>query len=478
MKLKEKLTLIFALNLLVISSNAFAEISEDGALIKSNAHHSVKLLTHGLGSLKERLDLIEQAKNTIDVEYFIYKADESGKIFTSALLKKRKEGVKIRLLLDSMLGKSDITPFIATKLIQKGIEVRYFNELNLFNGTSNKFRNHRKLLVIDNEKAMTGGRNIGNEYFDLSKKFNFFDRDLVVSGELVPKLTESFNNVWNSPWSKVPVEPNNPRNIGGKNSNAAEYNRYVQGIKSAESFLDLKNDASYEEAVNTVGARENEKSFQTSCENLSFITEKPIANRSVRDQRFINNFLLDKIKKASESIIIETPYFSMSEADEAALKTALDKKVQITMLSNGANSTDVKVTVAAVDKLLRKWLLKGISFFLFKGEKLDDYELTDKLSDKATLGLHAKTFIFDDRDIVIGTYNFDFFSAKYNGELMLECSNAPSEFINHVKDDIQKRMNKSYGFETEKDVDDITDRSVLYGIAKFLTEIFYDSVVN
>ncbi len=469
---------VLSLILISTSMNGHAVISEEGVLVKSNAEHSVKVLTHGLASLKERLELIERAKKTIDVEYFIYKTDETGKIFTSALLKKRSEGVKVRMILDSMLSKSDINPFIVSRFKKKGIEVRYFNELNVFHGTANKYRNHRKLLVIDNEIAMTGGRNIGNEYFDLGKSFNFFDRDIVIEGEMVPKLTESFDHVWVSKWTKEAAEPRNPGNIGGRNSNSAEYARYIQNSKEADEFLDMKNDPSFEEIINTVGERENNKSLVTSCSELNFITEKPIANKTVRDQRFINSFLLEKIKSAKDSIIIETPYFSMSDADEEALQVALKKNVKISMLSNGANSTDVKVTVAAIDKLLRKWLQQGIEFSLFKGEKLDDYELTDKLSDNATLGLHAKTFIFDDKDIVIGSYNFDFFSAKYNGELMLECKNAPEAFVNFVKHDIQKRKDKSYSFASMADVDSISENSMLYGIAKFFTEIFYKSVVN
>lgn len=471
-----KLTLAFLL--LSFMNTSTAAITEIGSIIKSDTNHSIKILTHGLASLKERLDLIESAKKTIDVEYFIFNADESGKIFISALMKKQREGVQVRILLDSMLGKSEINPFIAEQLIKKGIQIKYFNELSLFKGVNNKFRNHRKLLVIDNLVAMTGGRNIGNEYFDLSKKFNFFDREIVISGEIVNNLTISFDQVWNSKWSITPKARRVVHNIGGKNSNSSEYYRYIQNLKDAETFLNDELDNSYLEAVLTVGQRENEKSFTTSCQDLSFITEKPIADKKVRSQRVINEYLVEKIKVAKEKIIIETPYFTFSDFDEEALGSALSKNVEISLLTNGANSTDVKISAAAVDQLLRNWLAKGISFALFKGEKLDDYEVSNKLSDESTLGLHAKTYIFDDRDIVIGTYNFDFFSAKYNGELLVECSNAPKEFLEHVKLDIEKRKAKSFKVETEQDIDEFADNSVIYTIVKALTRALYDGAVN
>lgn len=470
-----KLTVAFLL--LSFMNTSTAAITEIGSIVKSDSNHSIKILSHGLASLKERLDLIESAKKTIDVEYFIFNADESGKIFISALMKKQREGVQVRILLDSMLGKSEINPYIAAQLSNTGIQIKYFNELSLFKGVNNKFRNHRKLLVIDNLVAITGGRNIGNEYFDLSNKLNFFDREIVISGEIVKILTISFDQVWNSKWSIIP-KARRVVQINGKNSNSAEYYRYIQNLKDAETFLNGELDNSYLEAVLTVGQRENEKSITTSCQDLSFITEKPIADKKVRSQRVINEYLVEKIKVAKEKIIIETPYFTFSDLDEEALSLALSKNVEISLLTNGANSTDVKISAAAVDQLLRNWLAKGISFALFKGEKLDDYEVSNKLSDDSTLGLHAKTYIFDDRDIVIGTYNFDFFSAKYNGELLVECSNAPKEFLDHVSLDIEKRKAKSFKVETEKDIDEFADNSIIYTIVKALTRALYDGAVN
>ena len=79
-------------------------------IAKSTKPHNITLLNHGLGSLEERLQMIERAEKFIDVEYFIYRTDKSARIFTQVLIKKARQGVKVRMLLAYFMVKSDFSP--------------------------------------------------------------------------------------------------------------------------------------------------------------------------------------------------------------------------------------------------------------------------------------------------------------------------------------------------------------------------------
>jgi putative cardiolipin synthase len=475
--MKTRFVFSLALSLLASSAQLQAEIIKNDKFIQSNTQHEIKLINHGLASLHERLELINSAQESIDVEYFIYNRDDSGKIITDALIKKAEAGVKVRMLLDGMIGKYSINEFVAQELKSKGIQVKYFNSLGLLKGTKNKFRNHRKNLIIDNKIVLTGGRNVGNEYFDFGNKYSFLDRELVIQGELVSEMVLSFNEVWNSKFStlaKAPFVPSHANN-GENDSVLDEYNA---NLEKAKRFINDSSNEKYLEYIANVGGSINAKSLQTTCSDLKFVTEKPIADKSVRSNRLINEYLHSKIRNAKESVVMETPYFTFSDQDELVLDEALNNNVKITMLTNGANSTDVKISAAAIERILKKWVKKGILFSLFKGKGPEDYELTDGLNKKAFLGIHAKTYVFDNKDIVIGTYNFDFFSAKYNNELVIECSNAPEEFVTAVESDINKRIEKSHSLTNESQVDELSDKSLLGVFFKLIADSLYDTAVN
>ena len=85
------------------------------------------------------------------------------------------------------------------------------------------YRTHRKLFIVDNKYFIVGGRNIADAYFDLHQKYNFLDRDILITGSSVPKITRNFEEFWNSPLTKV-VKPiprprfNSLRNLRGSRS--------------------------------------------------------------------------------------------------------------------------------------------------------------------------------------------------------------------------------------------------------------------
>ena len=118
---------------------------------------------------------------SIALEFFIYDVDEASRLLTQALIGKAREGVQVRILVDFSAPVFKLKPAYARLLGQAGVKVRYYNTSALYRLVSIQHRSHRKLLIIDEETVLTGGRNIANDYFDLSDHYNFLDSDLEVS---------------------------------------------------------------------------------------------------------------------------------------------------------------------------------------------------------------------------------------------------------------------------------------------------------
>src|SRR5690606_7114732 len=117
---------------------------------------------------------------------------------------------KIRILVDFSFVAFRGRPEFARFLRAKGVQVRYYNTSALYRLFAIQHRSHRKLLIIDNKIAVTGGRNIADDYFDLRAKFNFIDSDVLLKGPLTESITKSFDLYWNSPLTSIPHEMSGP----------------------------------------------------------------------------------------------------------------------------------------------------------------------------------------------------------------------------------------------------------------------------
>lgn len=449
--------------LLSIMSFGIQAKDQDPFKARSQSIHEIKLLNHGLASLEERLQMIERAQKSIDVEYFIYNLDKSGRIFTQALVKKAKEGVKIRMLLDFAMIKKTFSPFFAQEMKAYGIEVKYFNPtatLNLFSGT---YRNHRKVLLIDGKEAITGGRNIGDEYFDLREDFNFLDRDIYVKGEIVDSIQQTFDQVWNTKLSKIVERDRMPevtdlvynQNEGGRDD--YKYNQDLKAwngkIKKAQEFIAVS-DEQLLDSVRAKGQAELQNEYIGSCESMSFNSEYPIIGKKNREERIIKHDIAERIVNAQKDILFDSPYFIVNDEAKTALETALSHKVNVTLLTNSLNSTDAIYVYDVFDAIIKGWIEKGLQSYIYKGTVPENYPtISDEIA-KARFGVHAKSFIFDKKDVVIGTFNFDPRSANLNTEMTISCDNNP-ELARLVGEDIEGRMKNSIHLDSTKTVDDV-----------------------
>src|SRR5215213_10239853 len=203
--------LVFAIGLTVLNWVVRENPKVDeSVLAQSTVPHTITHFDQGAASFQRRLELIAEARKSIALEFFIYDVDDASRLLTLALIKRAREGVQVRILVDFSAPVFKLKPAYARLLGEAGVKVRYYNTSAIYRLVSIQHRSHRKLLIVDGATVLTGGRNIGDDYFDLSQRYNFLDADLEVSGPVVKTVLESFDVYWNSHLGSEPVPEPKP----------------------------------------------------------------------------------------------------------------------------------------------------------------------------------------------------------------------------------------------------------------------------
>jgi putative cardiolipin synthase len=297
--------------------------AESAYLLSTEKPQEITFINSGVASLKQRLDLIASAKQSIDLEFFIYNTDQAGRLITQALVRKAQKGIRVRLLIDYSLPVLQLDEYYTTELQKHGIEVRYYNKTLMLNLYGAQFRSHRKLILIDGAQpedsvAITGGRNIADEYFDLGNKFNFRDSDVVIKGSLVQSIRQSFELFWNSDVvSDTPViHP--PRGVVDKvgyperlrflKTHLFEADEVTYERKStlAKGYVTENNhDKIYRELIDKKGAKALAKEAKGVCHDTTFVADYP---SSGPHQNLIFNQITKEFAKAHSAVQLESPY--------------------------------------------------------------------------------------------------------------------------------------------------------------------------
>lgn len=162
-------------------------------------HSNFKLYTYGQTLYDDLFFDIEQAKEHIHILFFIVKNDDISHDFLELLMKKAKEGIEVRLLLDR-LGSHHLSTEIIDKLRRHGVAFSFCRKIQFpFLFFSANKRNHRKITIIDGKIGYLGGFNIGEEYLGHDPKLGpWRDYHLRLTGEGVLDLQTQFLHDWHN----------------------------------------------------------------------------------------------------------------------------------------------------------------------------------------------------------------------------------------------------------------------------------------
>jgi putative cardiolipin synthase len=386
-----------------------------------------RLLTLNTNALLSRIVLAEKARQSIDLQTYIFEDDDTGRLVAQALLKAADRGVRVRLLVDD-ITKSDESALLFDALeAHENIEVRLFNPFRSRSpGAFSKVaqmlvefrrlnrRMHNKSFIVDNQVAIVGGRNIADDYFDASDESNYRDLDLLAVGPVVKQASRAFDRYWNdeatlpaSAWQKAKTAP-------------ADLEKARQAIASkVRKFADSDYaQVALEEMPNGPTADRAGKWFWGDAVMAADQPEKieaPVDGDAPESPELL---IAPKVKElmfgAKSELLLLTPYFVPSKDDRAELIGLARRKVEVKIATNSLASTDQPAVHSAYGPMRKELLAGGVQLYELKPRAgVAQTSAQDRSSD---VSLHAKSFVVDARVVFVGSMNMDRRSALLNTE--------------------------------------------------------------
>lgn len=371
-------------------------------------------LSDGNDALGSRLALAALAEHSIDAQYYIWHDDISGNLMLRALYDAAKRGVRVRLLLDDN-GIPGLDSTVAALNALDNFEIRLFNPSTVRNpkflGYALDFfrmnrRMHNKSFIVDGAVAIIGGRNIGDEYFKVGDEQFFLDLDVVSLGAVVPETAAAFDLYWNS------ASVFGAETIISGNGDLDAFLRRTEQAATGPSAAALK------ASLTSSAQRVAEDGAVMEWADVRLVVDDPSKGlgKARRDQLMITRLggILGEVKSRLELV---SAYFIPGRQGTEFFAGLARSGVQIRVLTNAINTTDVLMVHAGYTKYRRELLEAGVELFELKLR--DGQPGSEELNPVGFSGasLHAKTFAVDQSRVFVGSFNFDPRSATLNCEM-------------------------------------------------------------
>jgi len=384
----------------------------------------IYLLNEGKAAFIARLALIEAAERSLDVQYYIWHDDLTGKVIHQQLLTAANRGVRVRLLLDDLdtVGKNQI---LHTLDFHPRIEIRLFNpfvnrEIRTleFVGSLSRInhRMHNKSLTADNQATIIGGRNIGDEYFDATPDVGFTDWDVIAVGPVVNKVSRAFDEYWNSQWV-YPLSAFKPQEPVTEESLAIYEN-------AAEGFIEQARQSIYADALRETTIAEmahvGELPFVWSPAILIYDHPGKVDAKEIDSDTHIGPQLAKALDKSVQELIIISPYFVPGDDVVEFFEDLVERGVNVRILTNSLAANDVPLVHAGYMRYRGALLRGGIELYEFKPTVSDKGKRERKNNQyvgSSRASLHAKAFTMDQRYMFVGSFNLDPRSIALNTEM-------------------------------------------------------------
>ena len=380
-----------------------------------------RLLPNNLEAIAARVAIIEAAQRTLDLQYYIFRPDETGLYLVDRMVAAADRGVRVRILIDDMCAHGIEERLLAFDS-HPNIELRLFNPWKnrggaltrgfefLFNSHLNH-RMHNKLFIADGIVGILGGRNLADEYFSLNREYDFRDLDVAVAGPVMRRGNELFDEFWNGP-DAIPVsglktkrnEQTTLETARGelqKNRERLQESPYAEAVRTTEFVQQLKTKSTaWIFATGHIIGDSAEKTKRA---------DDPDWRRSLADEA------RDFFSSAKDELLICSPYFVPGKAFTARLCEIAQSGVRVRILTNSQSSTDVPFVYAGYEKYRTTLLKAGVEIYELR---VYAAEATEKPAfGSAVSNLHAKTFVNDHQRAFVGSLNLDPRSVILNTEI-------------------------------------------------------------
>ena len=403
------------------------------AALAHGGNSAFRIISVGVDGFLLRAQMIGAAERTLDLQYFIFRGDETGRLLTDGLLRAADRGVRVRVLVDdgdTRAGDEQISALDT----HPNVQVRIFNPFAyrghstlrrglefMFHASRLDYRMHNKLLVLDNAVALVGGRNIGNQYFQMDPESQFADDDVLAAGPIAVRLSATFDEFWNSPFA-IPAaaldrQQTSTKALTERRGRAAERSEQQMQTLNSDGIDYAARVASGEPYAGVLSGRL--PLVWAQAEVVSDSPDKKNIESGDRGGRLMARSVLKAARAAQSEVLIVTPYLVPAADEFALLQDLRRRQVQVRILTNSLESTPDPVAQAGYVKYRIPLLKDGVELHELRAllENTRGSGQTAVVSRYGSYGLHAKLFVFDREKLFIGSMNFDQRSKHLNTEI-------------------------------------------------------------
>ena len=438
------------------------------------------LFARGVDGLVLRTQMVRAAQASLDVQYYIFVEDYTGKVLLDAVLDAAKRGVRVRVLVDdlNLHGRPQTRETLAALDHHDNIELRVFNPFayrgdnkvahaldGLLNAKRLNHRMHNKLMVADNAVALVGGRNVADDYFEVGEApKRFGDFDLAVIGPVVPEFSRNFDEFWNGalaiPLAAVEEVP--PHRAGEVEREVAQDNAAVdlpelaRRIDSGDLLSSL---TSGRRAMAWGRAQAVVDPPEKAQDNAGDGSDSPTAQ-----------VLAAQLRAVRRELVVISPYIVPGGDGLATIRALRARNVRVRLLTNSLASTDVPIVHTAYRKYRAPLLDAGVELHEVRPApgQLRDRTGRGSVASGAPVALHAKADVFDRTTVLLGSANLDPRSLVLNTEsgILIESPDLAAQILRRF-DEFSSGAN-SYAVTTDGDglqwVSEIDGRQVAWNV--------------
>ena len=437
-------------------------VQERRAQDKARSESGFMLLDSVGAAFSSRLALIESAQRTLDLQYYAIHADKSTEILLQQLRDAARRGVRVRILLDDFntVGKDAQVLRLA---FEPHVEIRLFNPLpgsrssligHMISSVKDidrvSKRMHYKLFIADNAVGITGGRNLGDEYFGTDDKSNFVDLDVLAVGRVVRDMSASFDHYWNDelayPMQKLvsakelddlrkPPEggkDEQPPAEGGKPVRTAAAATVPAGTATSAILTNVAASSTASPDATPMDLRQVRLTWAPAL----LLEDKPGKIGPGDDEADAGDTVVDGLlhlmQQARQDVLIVSPYFVPGKPMMATFAQMRAKGVRIRVLTNSLASNDAPAAHAGYVRYRKDLLRMGVELYEMRADQegtVGGMGSTAGIGSGSRAGgsksggsrasLHSKAVMIDNRLAVIGSMNLDLRSRRQNSEVAL-----------------------------------------------------------
>ena len=371
-------------------------------------------------ALDARLAMVDEATQSLDIQYFIWEKDPSSRLFAHRIALAAERGVRVRILLDDLTLNGQDREYFGLDM-HPNIEIRTFNPWNRrskagrfaefairFGRLNNRM--HNKIMVADGQVGMVGGRNIGDRYFGLWDAFVQNDLDVLLTGPVVFDLRSSFDRYWNST-EAYPI----CAVIGRRTERQSFSDTFAFVSEFVTEHADLLNKFPLQ-PIDWGNFLERLESSVIAAP-VEYVTDNPEISR-VRPEALIAP-LIELLNSAEQRVVISSPYLVPDEDFIETVGELVGRGVEVVILTNSMYSNNHKIAHTAYEQARRRLLRLGVELYESRPDSSAIDYYTTSPATPGFLGLHTKAAVVDGQRLYLGSANIDPRSLELNTELGL-----------------------------------------------------------